>query len=268
MSTKVTPNTLLKMKQNGEKIIFMPVYDFPFASILEDCRVDMFLVGDSLSTTMLGKKDDSYCTMEEMIIHTQAVARAAERAMVVADMPFMSYQVNIDEAKKNAGRLIKEGGADAVKLEGGIEIAETVRALVVAGIPVMGHIGLIDQALRLTGVRRVRGRTEEDRQRLIEDAKVLEEAGLFQLGLVFMTVEIAREITQMLKIPTNGIGSGPYCDGNSLNIYDIIGLSPSGFAPKFVKQYVNVREIITGAVNQFINEVREGKFPDDEHSYH
>lgn len=267
-SGKVTPTTLLQMKERGEKITVMPVYDYPFAKILDECGVDVLLVGDSLSTTILGRKDDNLATVDEMIHHTQAVVRAAERAMVVADMPFMSYQINIDEAKRNAGRLIKEGGADAVKLEGGVEVAETIRALVGAGIPVMAHIGLIDQALKLTGVRRVRGKTEEDKEKLIKDAKAVEEASAFMVGLVFMTVDVAREITQMLKVPTNGIGAGPYCDGSSLNMYDIIGLSPAGFAPKFVKRYVNVRDIIADAVKQFIKEVKEVSFPDDEHSYH
>lgn len=265
---KVTPTTLRQMKERGEKNTLMPVYDYPFAKILDECGVDVLLVGDSLATTKMGKRDDIFATLDEMILHTQAVVRAAQRAMVIADMPFMSYQVNIDETKKNAGRLIKEGEADAVKIEGGVEVAEAIRALVGAGIPVMAHIGLVDQALKLTGVRKVRGRTQEDKEKLIRDAKAVEEAGAFMVGLVFMTVEAAREITQMLKVPTSGIGSGPYCDGSSLNIYDIIGLSPAGFAAKFVKRYVNVREIIADAVKQFMKEVKDGSFPDEEHSYH
>lgn len=267
-ANKITPSILMKMKEQGEKIIFVPVYDYPFAKILDECGVDMFLVGDSLATNILGKKDDIYCTMEEIIIHSQAVARGTQRAMITADMPFMSYQVNIDEAKRNAGRLIKEGLADSVKLEGGVEIAETVRALVRAGIPVMGHIGLSDQALKLTGTRRVRGKTDEDKKKLIEDAKALEEAGIFMLGIELVTAEIGKEITQIVKIPTNGIGAGPYCDCASLNVYDIIGLGPAGFAPKFVKRYANVRETIISAVGQFMKEVKEGTYPDDEHSYH
>jgi len=265
---KVTPTVLRQMKERGEKNILMPVYDYPFAKILDECGVDALLVGDSLSTTMMGRRDDIFATLDEMIIHTQAVARAARRAMVIADMPFMSCQINIDETKRNAGRFLKEGEADAVKIEGGIEVAETIRALVRAGIPVMAHIGLVGQALKLTGVRKVGGKTEEDRQRLLRDAKAVEEAGAFMVGLEFMTVDTAREITQMLKVPTSGIGSGPYTDGSSLNIYDVIGLSPPGFAPKFVKRYENVREMIAGAVRQFIKEVKDGSFPDEEHSYH
>jgi 3-methyl-2-oxobutanoate hydroxymethyltransferase len=205
--------------------------------------------------------------MEEMVVHTQAVSKAAKRALVVADMPFMSYQVSKEQAIRNAGRLIKEGRADAVKLEGGVEISDTVAAIVKAGIPVMGHIGLIDQALKLTGKRIVRGRTEEDKKLLIQDAKALQEAGIFMIGLVLMTIETAQELTHMLKIPTNGIGSGHYCDGSGLNIYDIIALTAGDFSPKFVKRYANVRKIIVEAVEQFVKEVKEESFPDDAHSY-
>jgi len=265
---KVTPAFLRQMKERGEKTTLMPVYDYPFARILDECGVDVLLVGDSLSTTKMGKRDDIFATLDEMILHTQAVVRAAQRAMVIADMPFMSYQINIDETKRNAGRLMKEGEADAVKIEGGVEVAETIRGLVGAGIPVMAHIGLVDQALKVTGVRKVRGRTPEDKEKLIRDAKAVEEAGAFMVGLVFMTVEAAQEITRMLKIPTNGIGAGPYCDGSSLNSYDILGLSPAGFSAKFVKRYINVREVIAGAVKQFMKEVKDGSFPDEEHSYH
>lgn len=266
-SKKITPLALKEMKEKGEKHTFMPVYDYPFAKILDECGVDVLLVGDSLSTTMYGRADDIYATMEEMIVHAQAVTRAAERALVIVDMPFMSYQASLEDAIRNAGRLMKEGCADAVKLEGGVEIADTVRAIVRAGIPVMGHIGLIDQALRLTGVRRVRGRTKEDKDRLFEDAKAIQEAGAFMIGLVLITVETAREITEMLEIPTNGIGSGPHCDGNGLNLYDMISLTAGDFTPKFVKRYANIKEVTVSAVREYIKEVKEGTFPDLEHSY-
>jgi 3-methyl-2-oxobutanoate hydroxymethyltransferase len=183
-------------------------------------------------------------------------------------MPFLSYQVSIEKAILNAGRLMQEGMADAVKLEGGKEVAETVRALVRAGIPVMGHIGLINQAVKVTGVRKVRGKTEEDKKRLLEDARSLEEAGICVLGLELMTTETAREITRMIKVPTNGIGAGPDCDGISLNIYDVLSITAGDFNPKFVKKYVNMKEITSHAVKQFIKEAKEGLFPDDEHSYH
>lgn len=264
---KVTPLTLKQMKEKGEKHSLLVVYDYAFANILDECGVDVLLVGDSLSTTFYGRADDIYARMDEMTAHTRAVARGTKRAMVVADMPFMSYQVSKEDAVRNAGRLMKDGHADAVKLEGGIEYVETIRAIVRAGIPVMGHIGLIDQALKLTGVRKIRGRTEEDRQELIKEAKAIEDAGAFLIGLVLMTVETGKDISQRLKIPTNGIGSGPYCDGNGLNLYDIISLTAGDFKPKFVKRYGNAKQVTSDAVMQYINEVKEMKFPDEEHWY-
>jgi 3-methyl-2-oxobutanoate hydroxymethyltransferase len=255
------------MKEKGEKHTLMPVYDYALAKILDECGIDAFLVGDSVGTVVMGREDDFSVTVDEMIYHTQAVVRAAERALVIADMPFMSYQVNIDEARRNAGRLIKEGGADAVKLEGGVVVAETIGALVGAGIPVMAHIGILDQSLKLTGVYKIRGRTQEDKEKLLTDAKAVEEAGAFLVGLDGMTADIAGEISRALRIPTCGIGAGPHCDGCSLNIYDVIGLTV-GFEAKFVKRYVNVREIIFDAVKQFKKEVKEGSFPDEEHTYH
>ncbi|MFC1941830.1 3-methyl-2-oxobutanoate hydroxymethyltransferase [Chloroflexota bacterium] len=266
-TAKVTPVTLQQMKEEGEKSTLIPVYDYQFAKILDECGIDAFLIGDSLGTVIMGRKDDFSVTMEEMIHHTKAVAKAAARALVVADMPFMSYQTNIDEAKRNAGRLIKEGNADAVKLEGGLEVADTIKAIVDAGIPVMAHIGIIGQSLKLTGVYKVKGKSQEEREKLLKDAKAVEEAGAFMVGLEGITEDTAREISEMLKIPTTGIGAGRYCDGGSLNIYDIIGLTV-GFKPKFVKRYANVRDIITDAVKQFINEVEEGVYPDEEHTYH
>lgn len=265
---KITPLTLREMKERGEKSTLMVVYDYPFARILDECGVDVFLVGDSLATTLYGMPLDIYATLEHMIAHTQAVARAAERAFVVADMPFMSYHLSIEKAVMNAGRLLQEGMADAVKLEGGVEIVETVKAIIGAGIPVMGHIGLINRSIKLTGVRKVRGKTEEDKKALLKDAIALQEAGICLLGLELITVDAAREISQTLIIPTNGIGSGPGCDGNSLNLYDVLSITAGDFSPKFVKKYGNVKKLAIEAVTQFIKEVKEGSFPDDEHSYH
>lgn len=265
-TTKVTPKTLKDLKEKGEKMTLVVVYDYPFAKVLDECGVDTFLVGDSLGTVVMGRKDDFSVTVEEMIHHTRAVVRGVKRAMVIADMPFMSYQVSVEEAKRNAGRLIKEGEADAVKIEGGVAVAETIKAFVGVGIPVMAHIGMLDQSFKLTGVYKVRGRTQEDREDLLKDAKAVEEAGAFLVGLDGMTVEAGKEITSMLKIPTCGIGAGPYCDVCSLNIYDMIGLTV-GFEPKFVKRYVNARDTIADAVKQFIKEVKDGTFPDDDHSY-
>ena len=194
MSTgKVTPLTLRKMKEKQDKILFMAVYDYPFAKILDECGVDMLLVGDSVGTVIAAKEDDNYVTLDEMIYHTKAVAKAAERAMVVADMPFMTYHISIEEAKKNAGKLMQEGKAEADNLEGGAQVAGIVAPIVRAGIPVMGHIGLINQARKLTGSVKVRGRTDEDISLLVEDAKALEEAGVFSLGLELMTKEAGRD---------------------------------------------------------------------------
>lgn len=241
-ATKHTPLTLKEMKTRGEKNTLVVLYDYPFARILDQCGVDMFLVGDSVATVMYGRSADIMATMEEMIAHTRAVVRATERAFVVADMPFMSYQISIEKAVTNAGRLLQEGRADAVKLEGGVEIADTVRAIVRAGIPVMGHIGLINQAVKLTGVRKVRGKTEEDRKKLLDDAMALQDAGICALGLELIAENTAREISRALEIPTNGIGAGPGCDGTGLNLYDLLSLTAADFNPKFVKKYVDAKE--------------------------
>ena len=267
-ATKHTPLTLREMKEKGEKSTLLVVYDYPFARILDQCGVDMFLVGDSLATVMHGESADIFATMDVMIAHTRAVARAAERAFVVADMPFMSYQVSMEKAVINAGRLMQEGRADAVKLEGGVEIVETVRAIVRAGIPVMGHIGLINQSIKLTGVRKVRGKTEEDRKRLLQDAAALQEAGICLLGLELIAAGTAGEISRSVKVPTIGIGAGPQCDGGSLNMYDLLSITAGDFNPKFVKKYADVKEVTVNAVNRFIEEVKAGLYPDDDHSYH
>jgi 3-methyl-2-oxobutanoate hydroxymethyltransferase len=266
--TKHTPLTLKEMKTRGEKNTLVVVYDYPFAKILDQCGVDMLLVGDSLATVLYGRSSDIKATMEEMIVHTRAVARAAKRAFVVADMPFMSYQISAEKAVINAGRLLQEGNADAVKLEGGAEVADVVRAIVHAGIPVMGHIGLINQAVKLTGVRKVRGKTEEDKEKLLNDAMTLQDAGVCALGLELIAESTAREVSRALEIPTNGIGSGPGCDGTGLNLYDLLSLTPADFNPKFVKRYEDGKELTAKGVNRFIKEVKEGAYPDDEHSYH
>jgi 3-methyl-2-oxobutanoate hydroxymethyltransferase len=267
-TSKHTPLTLKEMKERGEKSTLLVVYDYPFARILDQCGVDAFLVGDSLATVMYGQPTDMLATMDEMVTHTKAVARAAQRAFVVADMPFLSYQVSIEKAIMNAGRLVQEGNADAVKLEGGVEIYDTVRAIVRAGIPVMGHIGLINQAIKQTGVRKVRGKTEEDKNRLLEDAAALQEAGICLLGLELITESTAGEISKSVKVPTIGIGAGPLCDGNSLNLYDLLSITAGDFSPKFVKKYADVRGLTVNAVNEFIKEVKEGLYPDEKHCYH
>lgn len=256
---KVTPMTLWQMKEKGDKHTLIPVYDYPFARILDECGVELLLVGDSLGKQVLGRKDFLSVSVDEMIYHTQAVVRATKRALVITDMPFMSYEVNIDEAKRNAGRIIKEGGADAVKLEGGIEVVETIAALVKAGIPVMGHIGPVSQSAH-PGIPQVRGSTKEDRAVILRDAKAIEAAGAFMIGLVLVSADVAGEISKTLKIPTNGFGSGPDCDGSSILLYDMIGLNSEPFA-SFAKQYANVRQIVIDATKQFIKEIKEGLSP-------
>ena len=261
-NTKVTPMTLRQMKEKGDKNTLIPVYDYPFARILDKCGVDVLLVGDSLGKQILGRKEYLSVTVDEMIHHTQAVVRAAERAMVVTDLPFMSYEVNIDEAKRNAGRIIKEGGADAVKLEGGIEVVETIAALVKAGIPVMGHIGPVSQFVHPDSPP-IRGTTKEDKEVVLRAAKAIEEAGAFMIGLVVVSPDVAAEISRMLKIPTNGFGSGSNCDGSSQFLYEMIGLNSGPFTP-FAKQYANVRQVVIDATKQCIKEIKDGLFPASE----
>jgi 3-methyl-2-oxobutanoate hydroxymethyltransferase len=256
---KVTPTTLRQMKERGEKNTLIPVYDYPFARILDECGVDVFLVGDSLGKLVLGRKEYISVTVDEMIHHTQAVVRATERAMVVTDLPFMSYEISIDEAKRNAGRIIKEGGADAVKLEGGTEVVETIASLVKAGVPVMGHIGPVSQFAH-PGTPPIRGTTKEDKEVIIRGAKAIEEAGAFMIGLVAVSPDVAEEISKTLKIPTNGFGSGPNCDGSSQFLYDMIGLNKVLCTP-FSKQYGNVRQVTIDATKQCIKDIKEGLFP-------
>jgi 3-methyl-2-oxobutanoate hydroxymethyltransferase len=266
-SEKITPMTLREMKDKKEKITLVTVYDYSFARIVDECGIEILLVGDSLGLFVTGYRNIFPVTLEESIYHTKAVARAIKRGLVVTDMPFISFQINVDETKRNAGRIIKEGRADAVKLEGGEEVAEHIRALVGIGIPVMGHIGVLDQSILLTGQYKVKGKTEQERGKLLRDAKAVEAAGACCVGLEAIPLDLAAEITHTLRIPTIGLGAGVHCDGQSLLIHDLIGLS-EGFQPKFVKKYANVRQVICDAVSQFIREVKEASFPDDAHSYH
>ncbi len=263
---KVTIHTLRKMKQAGERIGMLTAYDATFARLLDGAGVDVLLVGDSLGNVIQGEKSTLPVTMDQMVYHTRIVSRATQRAHVVGDMPFMSYQTSVDEAVKNAGRLIAEGGAEAVKLEGGAEFAEVIRKIVRAGIPVMGHIGLTPQTVHKMGGYVIQGRDEEKAARLLADAKALEEAGCTSLVLEGIPQELGAQITQALSIPTIGIGAGPHCDGQVLVIYDLLGMDPS-FSPKFVKRYAQLHEVIGGAVRAYLGEVKGGSFPDDAHSF-
>ncbi len=262
---KVTTKTLLEMKRNGEKITMLTAYDYTSALIVDSAGVDIILVGDSLGMVMLGYDSTIPVTMEEMVHHTRAVVRARKRAMVIFDMPFLSYQTGKRDAILNAGRALKETGCDAVKIEGGKEQEDTIKALVDAGIPVCGHIGLQPQSVNVYGGYVLRGKGEE-REKLIEDAKAVERAGAFAVVLEKVPSDLAKEITESLSIPTIGIGAGKYCDGQVLVFHDMIGMFDK-FKPKFVKRYAEVGKEIRSAVESYVKEVKNGVFPGEEHSY-
>ncbi len=262
---RITILDIKRLKTEGKKISMLTSYDFPFTRIIDEAEIDIILVGDSVGNVILGYENTLPVTMEEMIHHIKAVNRARKRALLVGDMPFMSYQISVEEAKRNAGRIIK-AGADAVKLEGGEPMGETIRAITEIDIPVMGHIGLTPQSIHRMGGYKVQGRGEKERKRLLKDAKAVEEAGAFSIVLEGIPMDLAKEITASLSIPTIGIGAGPYCDGQVLVLHDILGLS-GDFRPKFVKRYVDLREIVLDAVKNYIKEVKEGNFPKEEHSF-
>ncbi len=263
---KVTILDIQQMKQDGCKIVMLTAYDAAMARMLDESDVDILLVGDSLGNVMLGLDTTLPVSMRDMLHHVKAVIRGRKRALVVADMPFMSYQVSIEEAKRNAGLLVKEGGAEAVKLEGGENMHDTIRAICDIDIPVMGHIGLTPQSIHRMGGYRVQGREEQQRQKLFADALAAERAGAFALVLEGIPKSLAREISSELSIPTIGIGAGPHCDGQVLVINDMLGLSGK-FRPKFVKRYAELEQPIKDAVDEFAGEVRSGTFPADEHSF-
>ncbi|WP_258360660.1 3-methyl-2-oxobutanoate hydroxymethyltransferase [Moorella sulfitireducens (nom. illeg.)] len=264
--SKVTLPQLQAMKERGEKITMVTAYDYPSALLADRAGMDMLLVGDSLGMVVLGYQSTVPVTMDEMVHHTRAVMRATPAALVVADMPFLSYQAGIRDAVYNAGRLVKEGGADAVKLEGGRAMAPVVRAIVDAGIPVMGHLGITPQSVVQLGGYRVQGREQEAADKIAADAAALVEAGAFSLVLECVPAELARRVTGELPVPTIGIGAGPHCDGQVLVYHDLLGLFDR-FKPKFVKRYVNLNEAIIKALTDYREEVRQGKFPDEEHSF-
>jgi len=267
---KVRVPDFRRMKKAGHPITMLTAYDFPFAKIFDNCGIDILLVGDSLAMTVRGEESTLGVTIDEVIYHTRMVARARKRALVVADMPFLSYQVTPEEALRNAGRLIKEGAAEAVKLEGGIAMAETVRRIADVDIPVMGHIGLTPQSIHRMGGHRVQGRKAGRapgcRERLLEDAAALEAAGAFAIVLEGMPPSLAREITQSVRIPTIGIGAGPQCDGQVLVMHDLLGLTES-FTPRFAKPFAHLWQDAAAAASAYVREVRERAFPAAEHCY-
>ena len=265
-NSSVTLNTLNNMKERGEKICCLTAYDSTFSNILSNSGVDVILVGDSLGMVSQGHENTLSVTLEDVIYHTRSVKRGAHRALVVADMPFMSYQVSGAQAVTNAGRLIQEGHAAAVKLEGGARMADRVHAIVQAGIPVMGHIGLTPQSVHQFGGYKIQGKTFLDSKQIKQDAKDLQKAGAFSLVLEGMPEELGGKITHDLEIPTIGIGAGSKCDGQILVTHDLLGLNPD-FAPKFVKHYVQLADVIQNAVSEFISEVHSKAFPAPKHSY-
>src|SRR6266498_893427 len=260
----VTVRDLRAFKERGERFVMLTAYDFPTGQILDEAGVPVILVGDSLAQNVLGYDTTLPVTLEEMLHHTRAVARGAKHALIVGDMPFLSYQVSTEEGVRNAGRFLKEGGAHAVKIEGWIP--ELSEALSARGIPVMAHLGLTPQSVHAMGGYRVQGRTEEDAHRLFQQALGMEKAGAFSLVLEGIPSDLGAQITESLRIPTIGIGAGPNCDGQVLVLTDLLGLN-SGKHPKFAKPYANLREDITKAVQTFAADVEAGSFPDEEHSY-
>lgn len=266
MGKRKTILDIRQMKAAGEKIAVLTAYDYALARFIDEGGIDVALVGDSVGSIISGYDTTLPVTMEEMLYHTRAVVRGTDGALVVADMPFLSYQVDLREARLNAGRLIKDGGAQAVKLEGGENIAATIRAIVDMDIPVVGHIGLTPQSVHRMGGYRVQGRQEEQARQLLADARAVEEAGAFALVLEAIPAILAKEITAALTIPTIGIGAGIHCDGQVLVLHDILGLCDK-YSPKFVKRFADVSGAIRQGVADYIREVKEGTFPGDEHSF-
>ena len=263
---KNTVITFQQSKEQGKKISMLTAYDYSTAKLMDEAGINAILVGDSLGIVVLGYEDTISVTMEDMIHHGSAVARGAKNAMVVIDMPFMSYQTSVYDAVVNAGRLMKEGRANAVKLEGGIEVCEQIKAITNAGIPVMAHLGLTPQSINAFGGYRVQGKTEDDAQKLLDNAKAVEKAGAFALVLECVPSKLAELITKTLTIPTIGIGAGADCDGQVLVYQDMLGMY-SDFTPKFVKKYADLGSIMKEAFKKYINDLNNGDFPQQEHTY-
>jgi len=264
---KITPVDIQAMKREGKRIAMLTAYDYPTALLEDRAGIEIILVGDSLGMTVLGYENTVPVTMDEMIHHTKAVTRGAKCALIIGDMPFMSYNTSERDAILNAGRFMKEGGADAVKLEGGASVKETVRAIVRAGIPVMGHLGLTPQTISMLGGFKVQGKDAQAAQKIIDDALSLEDAGAFSVLLEAIPAPVAKRITERLNVPTVGIGAGVHCDGQVLVVHDMLGLFDR-FTPKFAKRYVNLSEQMLKAFDSYREEVWKGTFPTDQHSFH
>ncbi len=263
---KKTVPKIMERKHSSKKIVALTAYDYSFARLLDTTDLDIILVGDSLAMVSLGHDTTLPVTMDEMIIHSRSVSRGCHNALLVADMPFMSYQVSDEQAITNAGRFIQEAGAQAVKIEGGARVAGRIKALTNADIPVMGHIGLTPQSVNKLGGYRVQGKNFKDARQIKQDARKLQEAGVFSIVLEGIPEDLAGEITKEVKVPTIGIGAGVQCDGQILVLHDLLGLGMDS-SPKFVKQYANLGDEVQRAVGNYIQEVRDESFPDEEHSY-
>ena len=266
MNKKITVKDFTRMKEEGEKITMISAYTYPIARIIDEVGIDSVLVGDSLGMNILGYENTLNVTLEDSIRHTQAVARGVKKALVIGDLPFLSYGVSVEEETKNAGRLIQEGKCEAVKLEGGEERVDDIKAIKSIGIPILGHIGLTPTYINMYGGYKVQGRENKDAERLLKDAKLLEDAGVFGIVLEAIPWKLGKKITEEISIPTIGIGAGEFCDGQVLVIDDLIGLSHIT-KPKFVKHYAKTQEIIQNAVKTYIEEVKESKYPSEEYRY-
>ena len=262
---RTTINQIKDMKQSGEKIVMLTAYDYSTAKLVDQVGVPLILVGDSLGMVVLGYESTIPVTMEEMLHHTKAVVRGTEQALVIGDMPFMTYHVSVEDALRNAARFIQEGGCQAVKLEWGITVAEKVKRIIECGIPVMGHIGLTPQSINQFGGHRAQGKSPETAVKILEDARALEQAGVFSIVLETVPAPLAGLITEKVSVPTIGIGAGPQCDGQVQVINDLLG-SFTDFVPRHAKQYAKLADIISGAVTEYYNEVRAGDFPTKKNS--
>ena len=263
---KITVRTVVDMKSRAEKVVMLTAYDYQTAVIEDRAGVEIILVGDSLGMVVLGYENTLPVTLEEIIHHLKAVSRARPRALLVGDLPFMSYQASVEDAVRNAGRLVKEGGAEAVKLEGGKRMKGVIAAIMDADIPVMGHLGLTPQSVHQFGGYRVQGKDQESADRLVEEAKFLEESGCFSIVLEGIPADLAARISTAIRIPTIGIGAGAECDGQVLVVNDLLGVLED-FSPKFVKRYAEIGQEMQRAFTDYVDDVKKGKFPDSKHSY-
>lgn len=266
MKSKFTVSSFLQAKANKEKITMLTAYDYSMAKIVNDAGIDAILVGDSLGMVVQGYESTLEVTMDDMVYHCRAVARGAENALIVGDMPFLSYHVSVEDAVRNAGRLIQEGKAQAVKLEGGVEQVANVTAIVKAQIPVMGHIGLTPQSVNMFGGFKVQGKDTVQAQKVIDDALALEAAGVFAIVLEGIPEKLATLITEKISVPTIGIGAGRYCDGQVLVIHDLLGMY-SGQSPKFSKRYAALNETIKDSVTAYVTDVKTAQFPEEKHTF-